>query len=206
MAGNPKFGVGQAVRRKEDDPLLRGAGHYVADYQPANSLHAVVVRSPHANARFTIGDLARVRAMPGVRLIMTAADTADLGPLPTPGVVPDVDIPIPPYPILADKQVRYVGDAIAFVVADTLATAKDAAESMSIDWQPLPHIVGAEAALEKGAAQVWPDRPGNLAFVTTLGDEKATQDIFAKAARTVSVKVVNQRLVTNYLDTRGVIA
>jgi carbon-monoxide dehydrogenase large subunit len=206
MAGNPKFGVGQAVRRKEDDPLIRGAGHYVADYQPANSLHAVVVRSPHAHARFSIGDLARVRAMPGVRLVMTAADTADLGPLPTPGVVPDVEIPIPPYPILADKTVRYVGDAVAFVVADTLAQAKDAAETISIDWQQLPHIVGAEAALEKGAAQVWPDRPGNLAFETTLGDEKATQDIFAKAARTVSVKVVNNRLVTNYLDTRGVIA
>jgi carbon-monoxide dehydrogenase large subunit len=206
MAGNPKFGVGQAVRRKEDDPLIRGAGHYVADYRPANSLHAVVVRSPHAHARFSIGDLARVRAMPGVRLVMTAADTADLGPLPTPGVVPDVEIPIPPYPILADKTVRYVGDAVAFVVADTLAQAKDAAETISIDWQQLPHIVGAEAALEKGAAQVWPDRPGNLAFETTLGDEKATQDIFAKAARTVSVKVVNNRLVTNYLDTRGVIA
>ncbi|HVV80523.1 MAG TPA: xanthine dehydrogenase family protein molybdopterin-binding subunit [Pseudolabrys sp.] len=206
MAGNPKFGVGQAVRRKEDDPLIRGAGHYVADYQPANSLHAVVVRSPHAHARFSIGDLARVRAMPGVRLVMTAADTADLGPLPTPGVVPDVEIPIPPYPILADKTVRYVGDAVAFVVADTLAQAKDAAETISIDWQQLPHIVGAEAALEKGAAQVWPDRPGNLAFETTLGDEKATQDIFAKAARTVSVKVVNNRLVTNYLDTRGVVA
>lgn len=206
MASNPKFGVGQAIRRKEDDPLLRGAGHYVADYQPANSLQAVVVRSPHANARFTIGDLARVRALPGVRLVMTAPDVADLGPLPTPGVVPDVDIPIPPYPILADKQVRYVGDAIAFVVADSLEMAKDAAEAISIDWQPLPHVVGAEAAMEKGAAQVWPNRPGNLAFATTLGDEKTTRDIFAKAARTVTVKVVNQRIVTNYLDTRGVIA
>jgi carbon-monoxide dehydrogenase large subunit len=206
MAANPKFGVGQAMRRKEDDPLIRGAGHYVADYQPAGSLHAAVVRSPHANARFMIGDLARVRAMPGVRLVMTAEDTADLGPLPTPGVVPDVDIPIPPYPILADKQVRYVGDAVAFVVADTLVQAKDAAEAISIDWQQLPHVVGAEAALETGAAPVWPDRSGNLAFVTTLGDEKATKDIFASAARTVTVKVVNQRLVTNYLDTRGVIA
>jgi carbon-monoxide dehydrogenase large subunit len=206
MAGNPKFGVGQAVRRKEDDPLIRGAGHYVADYQPANSLHAIVVRSPHAHARFTIGDLARVRSMPGVRLVMTAADTADLGPLPTPGVIPDTDIPIPPYPILAGDTVRYVGDAVAFVVADTLAQAKDAAEAISIDWQQLPHIVGAETALEKGAAQVWPDRPGNLAFETTLGDEKATQEVFAKAARTVSVKVINNRLVTNYLDTRGVIA
>jgi carbon-monoxide dehydrogenase large subunit len=206
MAANPKFGVGQAVRRKEDDPLIRGAGHYVADYQPANSLHAVVVRSPHAHARFTIGDLGRVRAMPGVQLVMTATDTADLGPLPTPGVIPDAEIPIPPYPILADSTVRYVGDAVAFVVADTLAHAKDAAEAISIDWQQLPHIVGAEAALAKGAAQVWPDRPGNLAFETTLGDEKATQDVFARAARVVSVKVINNRLVTNYLDTRGVIA
>jgi carbon-monoxide dehydrogenase large subunit len=206
MSGNPKFGVGQALRRKEDDPLLRGAGHYVADYTPAGALHAVVVRSPHAHARFTIGDLDRVRAMPGVRAVLTAPDTADLGPLPTPGVIPDSDIPIPLYPILAGEEVRYVGDAIAFVVADTLAQAKDAAEAMSIDWQPLPHVIGAEAALEQGAPQVWPDRPGNLAFETTLGDEQATRDIFAKAARTVSVKVVNQRVVTNYLDTRGVIA
>jgi carbon-monoxide dehydrogenase large subunit len=206
MAANPKFGVGQAVRRKEDDPLLRGAGRYVADYDPGNTLHAVVVRSPHAHAKFTITDLARVRALPGVRLVLTAADVADLGPLPTPGVLPDVDIPIPTYPILAGTDVRYVGDAIAFVVADTLAQAKDAAEAISVDWQPLPHVVGAEVALERGAAPVWPDRPGNLAFQTTLGDQKATADIFAKAARTVTCKVVNQRLVTNYLDTRGVIA
>jgi carbon-monoxide dehydrogenase large subunit len=206
MSENPKFGVGQGMRRKEDDPLLRGAGHYVADYQPSGALQAVVVRSPHAHARFGIGDLGRVRAMPGVRLVLTAADVSELGPLPTPGVVPDVDIDIPRYPILAETEVRYVGDAVAFVVADDLAQAKDAAEAMSIDWQPLPHVVGAEAALENGAAQVWPNRTGNLAFETTLGDEQATRGIFARAARTVSVKVVNQRVVTNYLDTRGVIA
>jgi carbon-monoxide dehydrogenase large subunit len=183
MAANPKFGVGQAVRRKEDDPLLRGAGHYVADYQPGSTLHAVVVRSPHAHAKFTIADLARVRALPGVRLVLTAPDVADLGPLPTPGVLPDVDIPIPTYPILAGTDVRYVGDAIAFVVADTLAQAKDAAEAISIDWQPLPHVVGAEVALERGAAPVWPVRPGYLAFQTTIGHQKATAEIFAKAAR-----------------------
>jgi carbon-monoxide dehydrogenase large subunit len=205
MAANPKFGVGQAVRRKEDDPLLRGAGHYVADYMPEGALHAVVVRSPHAHARFTITDLARVRTMPGVRLVLTAADVADLGNLPTPGVI-SPDTVVPPYRVLEGEEVRYVGDAVAFVVADTLAAARDAAEAMAVDWQPLPHVIGAEAALEPGAAPVWPDRPGNLAFETTLGDEKATREIFAKAARTVSVKVVNQRVVSNYLDTRGVIA
>ena len=76
-----KFGVGQSVWRKEDDPLLRGGGHYVADHQAAGALHAVVVRSPHAHARFTL-DAGNVRAMPGVRLVLTGEDTANLGPLP----------------------------------------------------------------------------------------------------------------------------
>jgi aerobic carbon-monoxide dehydrogenase large subunit len=201
-----KFGFGQAVTRKEDDVLLRGQGHYVADFAPPGTLHAVVLRSPHAHARFRLMDLDRVRAMPGVRLLLTAADTADLGPLPTPGVLEGVDIPVPFYPILARDEVRYVGDAIAFVVADTLAQAKDAAEAISVDWQPLPHVVGALAALEKGAAQVWPDRPGNLAFETAAGDEAATKEAFAKAARAASITIVNQRLVTNYMDTRSVIA
>ena len=201
-----KFGFGQALTRKEDAALLRGAGHYVADFTPAASLHAVMLRSPHAHARFRIGDLGKIRAMPGVRLLLTAEDVADLGPLPTPGVIPDVPIVVPPYPILARDIVRHVGDAVAFVVADTLAQAKDAAEAVSIDWQPLPHVIGAVAALKSGAAQVWPDRPGNLAFETAVGDEKATRGAFAKAAHKVEITLVNQRLVTNYLDTRGVIA
>src|SRR4029078_4558996 len=113
---------------------LRGAGHYVADFAPPGSLHAVVVRSPHAHARFTISELDRVRGMQGVRLVLTATDVKDLGDLPTPGVIPDTDIKIPSYPILADTQGRYVGDAIAFVIPDTLTAAKDAAEAMAIDW------------------------------------------------------------------------
>src|SRR4051812_28042427 len=137
-----KFGVGQSVRRKEDDPLVRGAGRYIADVFPAGSLHAVMVRSPHAHARFTL-DAVKARTLPGVRLILTASEVADLGPLPCPGVVPDIEIEIPPYPVLARDEVRHVGDAVAFVVADTLAQAKDAAESIVIDWDELPHIVGA---------------------------------------------------------------
>ena len=85
-----KFGFGQALTRKEDDPLLRGAGCYVADVAPAGSLHAVVLRSPHAHARFRFLDLDKARALPGVRLILTGEDVRDLGPLPTPGVLPDV--------------------------------------------------------------------------------------------------------------------
>jgi carbon-monoxide dehydrogenase large subunit len=201
-----KFGVGQPLTRKEDDALLRGRGRYVADVAPEATLHAVVLRSPHAHARFQFGDLARVRAMPGVRLVLTGADIADLGPLPTPGVLEGVDIPVPLYPILAGDEVRHVGDSIAFVVGDTLAAARDGAEAVTVDWQPLPHVVGAMAALEKGAPQVWSDRPGNVAFATEAGDAAATQKAFAQAARTVSLTIVNQRLVTNYLDTRGVVA
>ncbi|MGB7276769.1 MAG: xanthine dehydrogenase family protein molybdopterin-binding subunit, partial [Pseudolabrys sp.] len=149
-----KFGFGQPLTRKEDDTLLRGAGRYIADVEPAASLHAVVVRSPHAHARFRIGDLGRVRVMRGVRLVLTAEDIAHLGPLPTPGVVPGVEIKIPTHPILPREVARYVGDSVAFVVADTLAAAKDAAEAVTIDWQPWPHVTGAIDALKKGAPQV----------------------------------------------------
>jgi carbon-monoxide dehydrogenase large subunit len=201
-----KFGFGLALTRKEDDALLRGAGRYVADVAPDATLHAVMLRSPHAHARFSIHELDRVRAMAGVRLVLVAANVAELGPLPTPGVIPGPEIKIPVYPILAKDVVRHVGDAIAFVVADSLAAAKNAAEAIAVDWQPLPHVIGAMAALAPGAPLVWPDRPGNLAFETELGDARATKQAFAQAAKTVSLTIVNQRLVTNYLDTRGVIA
>jgi carbon-monoxide dehydrogenase large subunit len=201
-----KFGVGQAVTRKEDDVLLRGAGRYVADFTPAGALHAVVLRSPHAHARFAFTDLAKARGLPGARLLLTAEDIVGLGPLPTPGTIPDLPTVVPPYPVLARGVVRHVGDAVAFIVADTLAQAKDAAEAIAVDWQPLPHVIGAVAALKSGAPQVWPDRPGNVAFETAVGDEKAVSAAFAKAACIAEVRLINQRLVTNYMDTRGVIA
>ena len=201
-----KFGFGQALTRKEDDALLRGAGRYVADVAPQATLHAVMLRSPHAHARFAIHDLERVRAIAGVRLVLTAADIAHLGPLPTLGVIPGPEIKIPDYPILAKDVVRHVGDAVAFVVAGSLAAAKDGAEAIAVDWQPLPHVIGAVAALAAGAPRVWGDRPGNLAFETELGDAAATKAAFAQAAKTVELTIVNQRLVTNYMDTRGVIA
>ena len=200
----PKFGIGQAVRRKEDDPLLRGVGHYIADFAPANSLHAVMLRSPHAHARFRIGNAEAVRRMPGVRLVLTGADVSHLGDLPCPGVI-SPDIKVPPYHILAREVVRYVGDSVAFLVADTLEGAHAAAEAISVDWQPLPHVIGAEDALKPGAAKVWSDRSGNLAFEAGIGDQAATRAAFATAATTVTLKVVNQRLVANYMDTRGVV-
>ena len=203
----PKFGIGQPMLRKEDDRLLRGAGQYVADVAAERPLHAVVVRSSHAHARFRIGNLEAARARPGVRLILTAADLAHLGPLPCPGIVPaEPPISVPDYPVLTRDVVRYVGDAVAFVVAETPEAAKDGAETILIDWRPLPHVIGAEAALQKGAPQVWASHPGNIVFDVTEGDAAATREAFARAVRTAEVKVVNQRLVANYMETRGVIA
>src|SRR5258708_19937642 len=117
-----KFGFGQPLTRKEDGPLLCGAGRYVADVILENALHAVVVRSPHAHAKFRVVGLSKIQAMPGVRLVLTAAEISELGPLPTPGVLPDVEIKIPVYPILAKDAVRHVADAVAFALAHTIHT------------------------------------------------------------------------------------
>ena len=201
-----KFGISQSVPRMEDDPLLRGAGRYTSDHMPAGTLHAVVLRSPHANAEFRITDVSKARGLPGVRLILTGTDTAELGKLPLMFPIPGVTITPPPYDILARDAVHHVGDAIAFVVADTLAQAKDAAEAIIVDWTPRAAVVDAIAALAPGAPLVWPDRPGNLAFETSVGDKEKTDAAFRKAAKTVSLTIVNQRLVTNYLDTRAAVA
>jgi len=201
-----KFGISQAMRRKEDAPLLRGEGRYVSDVTPAGVLHAVMLRSPHAHAAFRIVDAAAARALPGVRLVLTGEDVADLGPLPCTGDPEGVDSQAPPYLVLARDSVRHVGDAVAFVVADALDRARDAAEAIAVEWEPRPHVVGATDALAPGAPLVWAHKKGNLAFEMTLGDSKATAQAFASAAKTVALSVVNQRLVTNYLDTRAAVA
>jgi len=201
-----KFGTGQAVRRKEDDALLRGQGRFVADTMPLNTLHGFVLRSPHAHAHFHIEDVAAARAKPGVRLVLTAAELTDVGDLPCQGEFPGITLKVPPYPVLARDTVRHVGDAIAFIVADTLDQARDAAEAIVVNWKPLAPVVGGDVALAEGAARVWPDHPNNIAFESGFGDRAATERAFAQAARVVTLKLRNQRVVANYLETRGVVA
>jgi aerobic carbon-monoxide dehydrogenase large subunit len=206
MAMQPvKFGFGQSVLRKEDDPLLRGRGHYIGDVAPRETLHAVVLRSPHAHARFAI-DAAKARTMPGVHLVLTGSETASLGALPCSVELPNTKIDVPPYPILARNEVRHVGDAIAFVVAETVEQAKDGAEAIALDWEELPHVTGTAEALRPGAPRVWTEYKDNVVFDVALGDKAATDRAFAAAARTVSLTLVNQRVVANFLDTRGVVA
>jgi aerobic carbon-monoxide dehydrogenase large subunit len=201
-----KFGIAQPVTRKEDQALLTGAGHYVADFMPKGALCAALLRSPHAHARFRITDVAHARAMKGVHLVLTGAELGDLDPLPCVALPPGLKIDAPPYPVLAIDEVRHVGDAVAFVVAETIEQAKDAVEAIAIEWQALPHVVDAVAALKDAAPLVWAQRAGNVAFAMTLGDKTKTAAAFVAAAKTSSLTLVNQRLVTNYLDTRGVVA
>jgi carbon-monoxide dehydrogenase large subunit len=101
-----KFGVSQSVTRKEDDALIRGHGRYVADVAPSGALHAVVLRSPHAHARFAVTDIAVARGLPGVHLVLTAPDIAALGPLPCVAIPEGVTVDAPPYPVLARDVVR----------------------------------------------------------------------------------------------------
>lgn len=201
-----KFGFGEAMTRKEDDAFIRGAGRYVADIAPPGALHAVVLRSPHAHARFRIGDVAAAAALPGVRLILTGDDIKEFGHLPCEGVPPGVKIKTPPYPLLATDEVRHVGDAVAFIVADTVDQARDAAEALAIDWETLPHVVDSEMAVAPGAPQLWPAAPNNVVFDTAFGSAEKTRRAFEKAAHVVELKLVNPRVVTNYLDTRAAIA
>jgi aerobic carbon-monoxide dehydrogenase large subunit len=206
MAMQPvKFGFGQSVLRKEDDPLLRGRGRYIGDIAPRETLHAVVLRSAHAHARFQI-DAAKARAMPGVRLVLTGSETANLGPLPCSVELPNTKIDVPAYPILSRNEVRHVGDAVAFIVADSVERAKDAAEAIVLTWEELHHVTGTTEALQPGAPLVWTGRKDNVVFDVSLGDKTATDRAFAAAANIASLTLINQRVVANFLDTRGVVA
>jgi carbon-monoxide dehydrogenase large subunit len=204
-----KFGIGQSVRRVEDERLLTGGGRYTSDLAPRGCLEAYVLRSAHAHARFRFIDLETARAMPGVRLILTHAEVADLGPLPCLGVVKQVDdtpIDVPAYHVLPKDEVRHVGEALAFIVADSVAEARDAAEAIGIDWEVLPAVADMAAAMEKGAPAVWPGRKNNVAFTAEVGDRAKTEAAFARAARVVKLDISNNRVMANYLETRAALA
>ncbi len=200
-----KFGIGQPMRRVEDLRFITGKGQYTDDIQPKRATFAYVLRSPHAHARFKISDTAAARAAPGVLLVLTAADLAHLGTIPCNGVPDDVEMVLPDYPVLARDIVRHVGDAVALVVAETLAEAREAAELLEVTYSSLPAASGITAAMAVGAPQVWPDVPGNIGYDTTMGNAVKTEAAFAKAAKVVSIDVVNNRVVANYMETRAAI-
>jgi aerobic carbon-monoxide dehydrogenase large subunit len=204
----PKFGVGAPLRRKEDAPLITGQGIYTADYTPEGCLHGYVVRSAMAHAKISVDNADEIRGMDGVHLVLTGAEVAGKT-MPTLALLKQEDgsnFNLPPQPVLCSDEVRYVGDAIAFIVADDIEIAKNAAEMLEIDYDPLDVVVGIENALAPDAVNVWPEFGTNVAFTFGQGDQTKTEDAFAKADKVVSIELVNNRIVANYLELRGCVA
>jgi carbon-monoxide dehydrogenase large subunit len=198
---------GQSLRRLEDARFLTGRSRYIEDIDYPDQAWMHVVRSPHAHAAIRGIDTAAARRAPGVLGVYTAADLADLGPLPcTVPVASMAPMIIPPRHALATDRARHVGDPVAFVVAETRGAARDAAESVDVDWQILPSVVDGPAALRPGAAQLWDAAPGNLSYRFQKGDRSAVQGAIADAAHVVELELVNNRLVISSMETRGAIA
>ena len=206
-----KFGLAQPVRRVEDPRLLQGAGRYTDDIVLPGMLFGIVLRSPHAAAAITRLDTNAAATLPGIAGIYTAADLkADgVGSLPCAALVENHDgtpQAAPPHPVLADGAVRHVGDPVAFVVADTIQHARDAAELIEVDYDILPSVTGLATAMDKGNTLVWPDVKHNLAFDWEIGDKAATEAEFAKAAHVTKLTIVNNRIVVNSIEARAALA
>jgi carbon-monoxide dehydrogenase large subunit len=206
-----KFGIGQAVRRVEDRRFLLGQGRYVDDINLPGQCHGVTVLSPHAHARIKRIDVAKAKAAPGVLCVLTGADAIaeKLGSF-TAHLMPE-DFGAPKghrtfQPVLNAEKVRFVGDRVAFVVAETLTQARDAAELVEVDYEPLPTVVNLEDAAKDGAPKVWDDCPqGNVGFRLMFGNKEATDAAFAQAKHVVQLRVENNRLSPVAMEPRAAI-
>ena len=198
---------GQSLLRHEDERLLTGRGRFIDDLNLPDQVWMHVVRSPHAHASITRFDAGPARGLPGVLGVFTASDLADLGPLPCTVPVASLSPMVaPPRPPLAADRVRHVGDPIAFVIAQSRLSARDAAEAVLVDYDPLPSIVDPVATLDQGAPLLWDQAPGNLSYQFQKGDDAAVQAALADAAHVVALEMVNNRLVICAMETRGAIA
>lgn len=204
-----RFGIGQPVRRVEDQRFLTGRARYVDDIQLPRVLHGAVLMSPHPHARIASINANPALEMKGVYLVLTGEDAKKdgLGGIPPLFMPEDMGGP-KGYrtfrPILATDKVRYVGDRVAFVVADTPEIARIAAEKIEVDYETLPAVTGVEEAAKEGAPKVWDDNAmGNLAFPLMMGNKEATEAAFAKAKHVASVRLYNNRITANAIEPRA---
>ncbi len=205
-----KFGIGQGVTREEDPRLLRGRGLFVNDVNLPDQSYAVVLRSPHAHAEIRSIDTSAAVALPGVLAVYTgedvAADNLGVPGMPAKWLRPDGEpMKYRPQPPLALGRVRYVGDPVALIVADTLAQAHDAAEAVFVDYNPLPSITDTARTVDADAPLVWDDSPDNVSGLYQAGDAAAVEAAFARADRIVSRRFVISRVFAQYMETRGAI-
>jgi len=203
-----KYGIGQAVSRFEDPRLVRGGGRYVDDMVLPGMAFGYVLRSARAHARIRAIDAGKARAAPGVLCVLTGADweASGWGDLPVPGGMKRRDggpMYRPRYPALARERVRWVGDYVAFVAAETYLQAVDAAELIEVDYEPLPAVVSTAGAATPGAPLVWEDCPDNICFVHLEGDKAATDAAFARAAHVVNGHFVINRVTAVTMEPRG---
>src|SRR5262252_772724 len=203
-----KFGIGPPVSRFEDPRLVRGGGRYVDDIALPGMAFGYVLRSPHAHAKIRSIDAAAAKAAPGVIAVLTGADwrASGWGDLPVPGGLKRRDgSPMyrPRYPALVSDRVRWVGDYVAFVVAETYHQAADAAELIAVEYKPLAAVTSTAMAAAYDAPRVFDDCPNNICFVHREGDEAATDAAFSRAAHVVRQHFVINRVTAVTMEPRG---
>ncbi len=205
-----EYGIGQSVSRFEDPRLLRGAGRYVNDVSLPRQAYAYVLRSPHAHAKIVKLDTSAAKAAPGVLGVFTEADIAADGlgttKVALPRKRPDGS-PLfsRPHPGLARGRVRFVGDPVALVVAETLAEARDAAEAILIDYEELASVTDVAEAVKPGSPRVWEENPDNISHVWETGNKDAAEAAFVHAAHVVKSRYVISRVHAQFMETRGAI-
>jgi len=203
-------GIGASILRKEDRRFLTGRGTYVADIKRPDMTVGVFVRSPHAHARVKAIELTAALAVPGVVAVLTGDDLKrdGIGAIPCGWCVTGkggVPMKEPPHPALAQGKVRYVGDAVAFVIAETLADAYDAAAAVAVEYEALPAAAGVLNALKPGAPVIFDEIPDNICYDWDLGDREATEAAFKRAEHIARVRLVNNRLVGNPMEPRAAV-
>jgi carbon-monoxide dehydrogenase large subunit len=197
---------GSGIRRREDPRLISGVGTYTDDLVLPGMAYAVMLRSPHAHARVTRVDVSRAAAAPGVLAVFTGRDVGDaMKPNPCAWLVPNSNLKVAPYPMIAVDVVRYVGDIVAVVVAESNYQANDALALIDVDYEPLPSVVDPKATMAPGAPQLHADIPNNEAFhwVVAGGDLDAA---FKKADVVIKERIVQQRLIPNAMEPRATLA
>lgn len=205
------FGKAQYIKRVEDDRLLTGSGGFTDNLTRPNQVHVVLVRSPHAHARIVKIDTAAAKNAPGVVAVFTWEDMAreGCGDFSFPAMFPNADGSKPemtPRRSLAHEAVRYVGEAVVAVVADTREQAEDAVELVEVEYDQLPAVTEIEDALKPGAPQVWKGAPGNVVGFNRFGDAAKSDAAFQQAAHIVSLDIMHQRLIVNAMEPRAVMA
>ena len=197
---------GATVKRREDPRLITGKGMYTDDFKLPGMLHMAILRSPYAHARITALDVSKAKQTPGVHAVLTGKDLdGHVNSIPTAWLIPNSDLKTPPYLALAKDHVRFTGDGVAAVIAETPAIARDALDLIDVNYEPLPVVTETEKALAAGAPQLHDEAPNNQAFHWSFANGDA-DGAFANAEVVVRHRFVQQRLIPNAMEPRGAVA